>query len=204
MVAARIKDVDFIVMLAGTGVDGGKILIAQGEMIAKAQGASDAAIKFDTDFKQHVFAALAAEKDPQKAKLMVEMAIDTEIQKLPAEQRAALGKQTKESAQEFLSPWMRYFITYDPAPALQKVKCPVLVMNGEKDMQVPPKLNLPAIEAALKAGGNKDYTIKLMPGMNHLFQRCTTGSPTEYSRIEETMDPLALKTMGDWIVAHTK
>jgi hypothetical protein len=77
-------------------------------------------------------------------------------------------------------------------------------MNGEKDMQVPPKVNLPAIEAALKEGGNKDYTIKLMPSMNHLFQTCETGLPSEYSRIEETMSPLALKTMGDWIAAHTK
>ena len=204
MVAARSKDVGFIVMLAGTGVDGGKILIAQSEMIAKAQGASDEKIKFTKDLQLNVFAALASEKDPVKAKVRVETAIDAEVKKLPMEQRNVQGKEAAEAGQAYLSPWMRYFITYDPAPALQKVKCPVLVMNGDKDMQVPPKLNLPAIEAALKAGGNKDFSIKLMPGMNHLFQTCQTGSPTEYSRIEETMSPLALKTMGDWIAAHTR
>jgi pimeloyl-ACP methyl ester carboxylesterase len=204
MVAARSKDVAFIVMLAGSGVDGGKIILAQSEMIAKAQGASDELVKFNRDLQEHVFAVLAAEKDPVKAKPKVEMAIDAAIEKLPVEQRAEEGKQARLSAQAFLSPWMRYFVTYDPAPALEKVTCPVLVMNGEKDLQVPPKLNLPAIEAALKAGGNKDYTIKLMPGMNHLFQSCTTGSPSEYSTIEETMAPLALKTMGDWIFAHTR
>ncbi len=77
-------------------------------------------------------------------------------------------------------------------------------MNGEKDLQVPPTINLPAIKAALKAGGNKDVTIKLMPGMNHLFQTCKTGSPSEYATIEETISPLALATMGDWILAHAK
>jgi hypothetical protein len=77
-------------------------------------------------------------------------------------------------------------------------------MNGDKDMQVPPKLNLPVIEAALTTGGNKDFEIRLMPGMNHLFQTCQTGAPSEYSNIEETMSPLALKTMGDWIASHTR
>ncbi len=204
MVAARSKDVAFIVMLAGTGVDGGKILIAQAELISKAQGASDEMIKFNRDLQQSIFAVLATEKDPIKVKPKVEMVIDAVVQKLPPEKRAEEGKMARASAQAILSPWMRYFVTYDPAPALEKVKCPVLVMNGEKDLQVPPKLNLPAIEAALKEGGNKDYTIKLLPGLNHLFQTCTTGSPSEYSAIEETMAPLALKTMGDWIVAHTK
>ena len=56
-----------------------------------------------------------------------------------------------------LTPWFRYFIKYDPEPVLQKVKCPVLALNGELDLQVPADQNLPAIEAALKAGGNKDY-----------------------------------------------
>jgi len=207
MVAARSKDVAFIVMLAGTGVDGGKILVAQGEMISKAQGASEETIKFTKDLQVHVFAALAAlvsEKDPLKVRARVQTVIDGEVQKLPAEVRTVQGKEAAEAGRAYLSPWMRYFITYDPAPALQKVKCPVLVMNGEKDMQVPPKLNLPAIETALREGGNKDYSIKLMPGMNHLFQICQTGSPVEYSKIEETMSPLALKTMGDWIVARTK
>ena len=72
--------------------------------------------------------------------------------------------------QALLSPWMRFFLTYDPKPTLMKVKCPVLAINGEKDLQVPPEENLRAIEDALKAGGNKDYTVKELPGLNHLFQ----------------------------------
>lgn len=85
-----------------------------------------------------------------------------------------------------------------------KVKCPVLAINGEKDLQVPPKENLTAIEQALKAGGNKDYTVKELPGLNHLFQTSSTGSPMEYSKIEETISPAALTIIGDWIVDHTQ
>lgn len=88
---------------------------------------------------------------------------------------------------------------YDPRPTLQKVKCPVLAINGEKDLQVPPKENLAAIEQALKAGGNSDFTLKELPDLNHLFQHSETGSLTEYSKIEETFAPEALQIIGDWI-----
>lgn len=73
-------------------------------------------------------------------------------------------------------------------------------MDGTLDLQVPPMENLQIIGDALKKGGNKDYTIKLMPGLNHLFQDAKTGSPKEYAQIEETFSPAALKVMGDWIV----
>ena len=108
------------------------------------------------------------------------------------------------SIRQMLSPWFRYFVTYDPAPTLMKVKCPVLAINGEKDLQVPPKENLTAIEEALKAGGNPDVTVKELPGLNHLFQTAETGSPSEYTKIEETMSSDALDTIGNWIVEHTK
>jgi fermentation-respiration switch protein FrsA (DUF1100 family) len=103
-----------------------------------------------------------------------------------------------------LSPWMRFFLTYDPRPTLMKVKCPVLAVNGEKDLQVPPEENLRAVEEALKAGGNKDYTVKEMPGLNHLFQTAQTGSPNEYSKLEETISPAALEFIGNWILEHTQ
>ena len=106
--------------------------------------------------------------------------------------------------QALLSPWMRFFLTYDPRPTLMKVKCPVLAINGEKDLQVPPEENLRAIEEALKAGGNRDYTVKELPGLNHLFQTSQTGSPSEYAKIEETISPDALEIIGNWISEHTQ
>src|SRR5262249_28756868 len=98
-----------------------------------------------------------------------------------------------------LSPWFLYFISYDPRPTLKKVKCPVLALNGEKDLQVPAKENLAAIAAALKEAGNPDVTTKELAGLNHLFQKSSTGLPTEYGKIEETFAPAALDAISDWL-----
>ena len=84
-------------------------------------------------------------------------------------------------------------------PTLMNVKCPVLAIIGEKDFQVSSKENLEAIEEALKAGGNKHYMIEGLPDLNHLFQTAETGALKEYSKIEETISPTALKLIADWI-----
>jgi hypothetical protein len=91
-------------------------------------------------------------------------------------------------------------MTYDPATALRKVTCPVLAINGEKDTQVLPQQNLPAIRAALEQAGNKHFEIDELPGLNHLFQTATTGVPAEYAQIEETISPGALEKMASWIL----
>jgi fermentation-respiration switch protein FrsA (DUF1100 family) len=88
-------------------------------------------------------------------------------------------------------------------PALRKVRCAVLAINGEKDLQVDPKQNLPPIEKALQEGGNPDFTVKELPGLNHLFQHCQTGAPSEYGKIDETFSPEALELIGNWIVDRT-
>src|SRR6185503_19781595 len=96
-----------------------------------------------------------------------------------------------------LTPWFRHFLTYDHKPVLEKVRCSVLAINGEKDLQVDPKLNLPPIEAALKAAGNSDYTVKELPGLNHLLQASKTGAISEYQQNEETINPVALEIVAD-------
>ena len=140
--------------------------------------------------------------------------VDEEIRKLLKAEMANMSEEEKKHSgyseanldtqiKIILSLWVRFFLTYDPKPTLTKVKCPVLAIIGEKDLQVPPEENFRVIKDALKAGGNKDYTIKEMPGLNHLFQTAQTGSPTEYAKIEETISPAALEFIGDWILEHT-
>jgi dipeptidyl aminopeptidase/acylaminoacyl peptidase len=89
----------------------------------------------------------------------------------------------------------------DPAIYWKKVKCPVLALNGDKDIQVVADENIPAIEHALKSSGNNSVKTVILPGLNHLFQQCKTGLPAEYGSIEETFSPDALKIIGDWILA---
>jgi uncharacterized protein len=97
------------------------------------------------------------------------------------------------------SPWMRFFLTYDPRPTLHKVKCPVLALNGEKDLQVPSKENSFAIKTSLEKGKNKNITTKELIGLNHLFQECTNGAPSEYAVIEQTFSPKALEEVLKWM-----
>jgi fermentation-respiration switch protein FrsA (DUF1100 family) len=114
------------------------------------------------------------------------------------------GELSEAMIDHFNNAWFRSFLAYDPRPALRKVRCPVLAINGEKDLQVPPGENLAEIEKAVKAGGNNDVRTIEFKGLNHLFQPCKTGSPSEYTKIETTVAPEVLKTMGDWIVEKTK
>jgi fermentation-respiration switch protein FrsA (DUF1100 family) len=97
---------------------------------------------------------------------------------------------------------MVYFLKHNPAAPLKAVKCPVLAINGAKDLQVAAAINLEAIKNALESGGNRSVTIKELPGLNHLFQECETGSPSEYAQIEQTFSPVALKVISDWIIAE--
>jgi hypothetical protein len=97
------------------------------------------------------------------------------------------------------SPWINYFLDYDPIPDIQGTRCPVLAINGDKDVQVVSSLNLKGIEKALPK--NKKNLVKEYPGLNHLFQLCTTGLPTEYAGIEETISEEVLRDMVAWIKA---
>lgn len=101
------------------------------------------------------------------------------------------------SAAASISPWFLDFIRYDPAPVLRAAHCPVLVLQGELDLQVIPKQNLPAIRTAL--AGNDRVSVVEFPGLNHLFQSARTGLPTEYATTEQTIAPQVLSTMSDWL-----
>jgi hypothetical protein len=207
MAASRSNDVAFIVMMAGTGLTGEQILYLQGERIGQAQGSPAVRLASERSLQERMFTIVKQEKDPAVAKKRLHDALAETFRKMSSTEKKAIGDNPEAwiSAQTeaVLSPWFRYFLTLDPRHYLEKVRCPVLAINGEFDLQVPPKENLPAIEKALKAAGNKDYTIRELPGLNHLFQTCTAATSIHYTQIEETLSPLALQTIGDWIEKHT-
>lgn len=200
MAAARSNDVAFIVLMAGPGIVGDKLLVMQNGLISTAE--CDKAVKESMAQVERLFVIAKDEKDPAiaKQKMKAESANIAEAARKRLDgQLASLDGRINE----ILSPWFRFFLSYDPRPTLVKVHVPVLAINGERDTQVPAKEDLAAIEQALKDGGNRDYKIVLLPKLNHLFQTSSTGAPSEYAEIEETIAPVALQTMGDWIVAHT-
>jgi pimeloyl-ACP methyl ester carboxylesterase len=207
MVAVKSRDVAFIVLMAGTGLTGEEILYLQGALISRAMGISEEDITKNRQFNEKIFSLIREEKDEKMIEEKLHQMFMADWTELNEEEKKAIGDPEvylKAQLQSLLSPWLKFFLTYDPKPTLNKVKCPVLAINGEKDLQVPQKENLSAIEDALKTGGNQDYTIKELPGLNHLFQTAQTGVPSEYAKIEETISPVALKIIGDWILEKTR
>lgn len=207
MVAVKSADVAFIVLMAGTGLTGEEILYLQGALISRAMGVSEEDITKNRQFNEKIFSVIKEEKDKKMAEEELRQIFMADWEKMSDEKKEQMGDPEvflKAQLQNLLSPWLKFFLTYDPKPTLSKVKCPVLAINGEKDLQVPPKENLSAIEEILKSGGNQSYTIKELPGLNHLFQTAQTGLPAEYVKIEETISPVALKIVGDWILEQTE
>ncbi|MEI7422895.1 MAG: alpha/beta hydrolase [Prolixibacteraceae bacterium] len=207
MVALRTKDVSFIVMLAGTGLRGDKILLLQQELIARASGGSEADIKKTKEANTKVFEMVIKSKSDAMLKEDLKKYLAETLNSLPADSRPK-GMTDDEflslELNQLVNPWMLNFIRYDPVQVLEKVKCPVLAVNGDKDMQVPSKENLPVIEKAFKKAGNKNVTIKEFKNLNHLFQECKTGLPAEYSEIEQTFSPVVMEEISSWILQQTK
>jgi pimeloyl-ACP methyl ester carboxylesterase len=204
--ATRSSDVAFIVLLAGTGVPGDQILAAQAALILKAAGADEAKIRQAAEAQAKLVAIVKQTEDLKLATENLKKAYEEMVKAMPEADRKAMAEADPNSSRVTMlaSPWFRYFLTFDPRPTLAKVQCPVLAINGEKDLQVPCKENLEAIDKAIRSGGNTRVTIKELPGLNHLFQPCITGAPSEYGSIETTFDPAALKIVGEWILEQTR
>ena len=205
MVANRSPEVDFVVLMAGPGLTGEEILYRQGILIMKANGASYEAAEANRKTQAALFAVLKQEDDVEVAREKLRAILLESLTQLSAggteENRELM---IKAQLAQLVQPWFRFFLTYDPVPALRELDCPVLAINGEKDTQVPPKENLQAIRRALTDGGNSDFEIVELRQLNHLFQTAVTGSPSEYASIEETMSPRALQTIADWVLARFK
>jgi pimeloyl-ACP methyl ester carboxylesterase len=206
IVASKSRDVSFIVLLAATGIQGDKLLLLQQQLIAKANGVSETDIKKSIETNSKLFEMVVKSNDNMKLKTDLTNSINEMLKNdTSAEVPNGMPIDSFVSMQvnQILSPWMQYFIKFDPATTLGKVKCPILALNGEKDLQVPPKENLTAIKNALRKGGNKNVTTKEFPNLNHLFQECKTGSPAEYASIEQTFSPVVLDEITNWIKKQT-
>ena len=207
MIAARNNNIGFVVMLAGTGLSGDQIMLLQQELIARADGSSEADIQKTKKVNKAVFDIVRKNEIANNLNSELSNYLKIELEKDTALTKSlgmSIDDYIKSTLNQITSPWFQYFLKYDPQTALTQVKCPVLAINGEKDLQVPPKENLEAIKKALKKGGNKNFVTKELPGLNHLFQECKSGSPLEYNDIEQTLSPLALEEVLQWIKMQIK
>lgn len=191
MLAARDKkDIAFIVSMGGSALKGDSIILDQREMLFKTAGESYETILADRNRMRKAFVLLNNEAD--------ETVLKTKMQELflGSESDRNIGIMIKQ----LTSPWMRYFLNYNPAIDLRRLKCPVFAINGEKDLQVEADANLNQMQNLIK----RELTAKKYLNLNHLFQNSTTGLPIEYGQIEETISPEVLNDIADWILNVVK
>ncbi len=200
-------EIAFIVLLAGPGVPGDEIMLLQTELIMRAHGVPEELILKNRTSQERLFSVLREQEDEPELEQQLRQILMEEVAQLNEEEQRALGISEafiEVQIKQLLSPWFRFFVRHDPRPMLGQVQCPVLALAGEKDLQVPPSQNLPAIVQALEGGGNSEYAVVKLAKLNHLFQTSRTGSPLEYAQIEETFSPVALEVISDWILHHVR
>lgn len=201
LVASEVKDVKFIVLLAGTGIRGDQVLLTQQAAINREAGIADTVIQEIEQWYRGIYNIILASSSMDEVRDTVTTYFRELVDAVPS---GLFGEMKSEDVirarvDQLLHPWMYFFMRYDPVPVLKKVKCPVLALNGDKDLQVLPEINLEGIRRGLVAAKNRNVTIKVLPDLNHLFQECESGAPALYGSISQTFSPVALKEIGDWI-----
>jgi pimeloyl-ACP methyl ester carboxylesterase len=200
MLAGKDTAIAYIVSMAGAAIKGDSLMKLQRYLISKAMNVSDKNIADNEELIRKIN-TLVQLHTADSVFNHPEQFVDEIIPPTMRKDTLARNLYCKGLIQG-ASPEIQSLLRYDPAEDLQKIKCPVLAINGEKDLQVPAAVNLEALKAALTKGGNKQVTTKMFAGLNHLFQECNTGLPAEYALIEQTFSPVALEEILNWIKSH--
>lgn len=196
LVVEKYKDVAGIILLAAPGIPGDLLLEEQSYLIGKASGLSEETLIRTRQTNQKIYQLIKTETDESMLINKISAILEVEFESLePNQRKTAIQNQMSSIS----SPWFKYFINFDPEPILKKVSCPVLVLNGANDLQVPAVMNLEGIQNALNKGGNKKATFKTYPKLNHLFQESVTGNVSEYGTIEETFNKAVLLDILNWL-----
>ncbi|GAL66185.1 hypothetical protein JCM19301_750 [Jejuia pallidilutea] len=201
IVTSKNKDVAFVVMLAGPGVDGGKILETQSRKMMELRGVQKMMIDENEKLTTIIYDVIKRYKNTDTIKSKIAKGLNNFKAQNPMSivSPSITPILIKQQLKILESKWLLEFIKIDPKEYLEKTTCSILVLNGSKDVQVLPEVNLPEIQKALATSGNTDVTIKELENLNHLFQTAETGNLDEYKTIEETFAPSALKLIADWI-----
>jgi pimeloyl-ACP methyl ester carboxylesterase len=193
MAAARSPEIAFLVLLAGPAIPGDRLQLAQAERVARVMGVPDRIAERDREVQRKLF-ALARSGATAK---QLEAALSAETARLPPDEAAAIRAQLGRQIGTASSRWFRSVLSYDPRAALERLTCPTLAIYGTLDVQVPADLNAPAMEQAMSK--NSRAKVLIIDGLNHMLQKAETGSPLEYTRIEETVSEEVLQAVLAWL-----
>jgi hypothetical protein len=197
LAASRNPLVAGIILLGAPGLSIEENLYLQNTLLRKAEDASDASIAQANILQRRIFSVVKEVTEDEEARAKLRGIYSSNMyERLTDSQKKSID----ERIATLLTPYFRDIIKCDPSVALSKVSCPVLAIIGEKDLQCPPKENIPALEKALRAGNNRNFRVIEMPGLNHLLQSSTSGAMSEYASIEETISPQALAAVSNWLL----
>lgn len=206
MAAVGDSEIDFLVLLAPPAVPLPSLLARQGRDVLRLQGVDDELIDRLLASQAEDLALVADESlDAEELEKRLRARAQAYEEEFNQGELARLGvnEQTLESGiRVSTTPWFRSLVRVDPAEHLREIDVPVLALFGERDVQVAAEENAAALRKALAAGGNPEVDVRILPGLNHLFQTAVTGGVEEYGAIEETIAPAALEAIGDWIEAR--
>lgn len=205
IVASHSSNIAFIISLAGPAIPGAQILLSQQKAIATAKGMTESEIDFSQQLNREAFEIVNNHYDSiiltEKMTSYIQEISENDTDK-PA--NMTLEEYVDAQVAAILRPWMINFLRYRPEQYIQQVDCPVLALNGSKDLQVLAHENLPEWKRILEEAGNKRITIQELSTLNHLFQTCETGLPDEYEQLAESFSPHAMEVMAEWILNQTK
>jgi len=206
MLAARVPDIAFIILMSGPGLTGERIMLAQSETVGRAAGRTDEQARRNQEIQRKMFASVRSGTGWDEVSAMIRSEMKTAIDAMPEAQRKAIGDpekfveaQVKAQLDAVRTPWFKFFLDFDPVTALEKVRCPTLVLFGGHDVQVPVAPNRAAIEKAFASGGLKDYRVEVFPRANHLYQDSETGGVGEYATLKKEFVPGFLDLISTWI-----
>jgi hypothetical protein len=208
--AAARGEAAFVVQLAGAAMRGDALLAAQAERLAEASGAGAEKTAELLAAQRQLFAAVRSGQGWEAIESAARQRTLEQIEALPAEQRAAIADPrayadtlVRAELEQARSRWYRFFLDYDPAPALEKLRCPVLAVFGGRDWQVPAAPNEALMRRAFEAGGNRRVSFRTWPTANHLMREAPTGSPDEYAGLPPELVPGLLDELTAWLRAQT-
>jgi uncharacterized protein len=207
IVATRSNDIGVIVMLAGPGINVGELMVKRQEMIERKLGKTEADVQKSVKYMERLINIITTADNDETLKSELNNFANSTSDEIPDDQiPPGMTKEEFINRQVAMlgSPFFKFAFSYDPSTTLKNVKCPVLAITGDKDVQAPSNINLPAIERALHSAGNTDVTIRELNSVNHMFQECNTGMMDEYAIIEQTFSPLALREISKWLVPRLR
>ena len=213
MLANKRNDIAFIIMMAGPGEKVSTLMTEQSEMVMRSYGVDAASIKAYSPLYNNIITLIASSKNDEDLKPAITEIVANWVKNTDT---ATVSKfigdvasgDDKKFAEQFANlskqKWSHFFFSYDPSNNLRKLHCKVLAINGSRDIQVKASTNLAAINANLAKSKSPAFEVKELEGLNHLFQTCNNCTTSEYKDLEETISPLALKIIADWLAKNVK